>query len=396
MLTDATTPAIPNRLVTYRVDSGNALTVQYDSMGNVEDLGTGAVIGYDAGGRLSSVWDTESVTGLEASYNGLGELARSRLWTDDPCSTQQRLLANEYFTFAPDGRALQIVSENASRTESDIVWLDDQPVAQFLDSYDSEGTYEFTTVTYLHTDHLNTPRLGTNENKQVTWRWQAEAFGSDVENPSPTGSAIVRLRFLGQIALGVGGVNYNYYRDYLPETGRYLESDPVGLMTSLNSYAYVDSSPMRLIDPLGLDACFVDFPDYPITIPRTSIQTTLTPGHAGTLGYDPATGRTRYYEYGRYDSDYGNVEKRSVPDLRIGKDGQPTPDSWRKLIAALERDVGKGTRTTLSCSTDVDEDKVYEYAERVMRDPNRPPYNWWPWRSNTCRDFAKRAIDAGR
>jgi RHS repeat-associated protein len=60
------------------------------------------------------------------------------------------------------------------------------------------------------------------------------------------------LRFPGQYYDEETGLHYNYFRTYDSSTGRYLESDPIGLWGGLNSYGYVGSNPLSAIDPLGL------------------------------------------------------------------------------------------------------------------------------------------------
>jgi len=50
------------------------------------------------------------------------------------------------------------------------------------------------------------------------------------------------------------GLYYLNARYYLPLTGRFLETDPIGTNGGVNLYAYVGNDPLNLIDPLGLSS----------------------------------------------------------------------------------------------------------------------------------------------
>ena len=82
------------------------------------------------------------------------------------------------------------------------------------------------TVTYLHTDYDDTPRMATNQSGTILWRWEG-VFGDTL--PSPNG-VDVTLRYPGQTYDSETGLFYNWNRYYDPGTGRYVSSDPMGCL----------------------------------------------------------------------------------------------------------------------------------------------------------------------
>jgi RHS repeat-associated protein len=60
------------------------------------------------------------------------------------------------------------------------------------------------------------------------------------------------VRFPGQYLDKETNLFYNYFRDYDPQTGRYVQSDPIGLDGGINPYLYVRANPLSRVDPLGL------------------------------------------------------------------------------------------------------------------------------------------------
>jgi len=148
---------------------------------------------------------------------------------------------------------------------------------------------------FIQVDHLNTPRLVANQSGQTVWRWdQAEPFGNNPadENPSGLGAFDLPLRLPGQRFDKETNLLYNYFRDYDPSLGRYVESDPLGLRGGLNTYAYVESNPLSQIDPKGLAPMpSVRCPPPPSGYQFETARVSKSPVINCIYMTDPATGR---------------------------------------------------------------------------------------------------------
>jgi RHS repeat-associated protein len=104
-------------------------------------------------------------------------------------------------------------------------------------------------IAYSHTDQIGTIQKLSDAGGTMVWDRIARPFGETVSINGLTGVGQA-LRFAGQYA-DETGLSYNYFRDYDPTLGRYLESDPIGLAGGVNTYAYVGGNPITRVDPTG-------------------------------------------------------------------------------------------------------------------------------------------------
>ncbi|MGW1281968.1 RHS repeat-associated core domain-containing protein [Streptomyces tsukubensis] len=89
----------------------------------------------------------------------------------------------------------------------------------------------------------------------IGWRARSTVWGATQWARNST--AYIPLRCPGQYYDAETGLHYNFNRYYDPDLGRYISPDPLGIVPSVNHYAYV-SNPFAFSDPLGLAGCEAD------------------------------------------------------------------------------------------------------------------------------------------
>jgi RHS repeat-associated protein len=225
-----------------------ARSMGYDPAGNtLSDVQSGSSANYTARysleGRLAAM-KQDGVAGVDFAYDAMGRRITRSAWTGSPSNPRTLTL----YAYDQDHHLIGEYKADGSPL-MEYIWLGDIPVAMIKLSGAEATTYA------IHTDHLNTPRVVLDAQAQVRWRWLGEPFGANPaeEQPNAALPALQQsLRFPGQQYEPFGGRHYNHFRDYEPTTGRYVQSDPIGLAGGLNTYAYVGANPLSYSDPLGL------------------------------------------------------------------------------------------------------------------------------------------------
>ncbi|OJH81409.1 MAG: hypothetical protein BSK19_14595 [Stenotrophomonas maltophilia] len=228
-------PADSHRLVAVGGEARN-----HDAAGNTTSVGSKAFT-YDNANRMNAV----KVGGAVAErygYNHRGERVLRAPEGGDAQITVYDETGQWLGNYSATGQAQQ-----------QAIWLDNYPVA--LTNVPGAGVPE---LAYIQPDHLGTPRVVIDPVRDVAiWEWssKSEVFGDQAPANDPDGDGVafeLALRFPGQQATDASGMFYNYQREYDPKVGRYSQSDPIGLLGGINTYAYASGSSLINTDRLGL------------------------------------------------------------------------------------------------------------------------------------------------
>ena len=369
------TEATSNRLLAM---TNPARSFGYDNAGNTTSDSAGYTAGYDLPGQLAVL----QRGGMTARYSYDTERRRIRKVTNaGPQSTVifvydlQGQLLGEY---DPQGRAIR-----------EYVWLDDVPVAVFMpDPADSAGA---PLVHFIHTDHLNTPRVVVDREGRQRWSWMAEPFGTTapLTNSAGLGDFSFNLRFPGQYADEESGLFYNWNRYYRREGGDYTQSDPIGLAGgSSSTYTYASNNPLSWIDPMGLKTCvLVTRNDAGVGNHAALYIERVRPNENSKTSvsfiYDPS---------GSYASqtNFAYGDRASIgrfADFHKKKYGDTTEYSCKNSSEVeeqrlYERSLAEGPQGGLACAISVS--NVLGGSQSF---PGVQPSTWWP--GNLIRDSRK-------
>jgi RHS repeat-associated protein len=210
-------------------------TNTYDGAGNL----TGdATINYTYGtnGRM----ETASTAGVTTRYryNGRGERVLKTSSVD-----------SRHYVYDEQGHLLGEYDASGTPLQ-ETVYLGDLPVVVMKPGASGPTVYN------VYADYLQAPRVITRaSDNQIVWRWDhTDPFGlvQPDENPGGLGTFTYNLRFPGQVFDKETNNHYNYFRDYDSQTGRYIQSDLIGLEGGINTYSYVEGNPLSKTDELGL------------------------------------------------------------------------------------------------------------------------------------------------
>jgi RHS repeat-associated protein len=206
----------------------------FDANGNTLATPQAGPLNYDERNRLDSGG---------RQYNARGERVQKTLGS--------RSLPFAQFMYSEAGALLTentVDQIGGYNDPSNYIYMDGLLVARVQSSGSPEP---------IETDHLGTPRsLQSSDGSISQWQWNtlttsptgSNAFGEQTPSNRLT---TMNLRFPGQYA-DENGLSYNYFRDYEPGTGRYVESDPIGLAGGVSTFGYVGQRPLIRIDPKGL------------------------------------------------------------------------------------------------------------------------------------------------
>ena len=239
-----TTSYTDNNLNQYTKVGGTSRS--HDKNGNLTDDGTNTYE-YDYKNQIVRVKQS-STTIAEYKYDALGR----RVEKDDQTNVERYIYSADETIQVFDGSDVFVRSFVFGAVIDEVLMLEQ---ADVLD-YDSDTNTTESTRSYYHRNALGSVMEITDANEAVAVSYRYDPYGavtitrnSTTQSTDPLGNPWM---YTGRFTDEETGLYYYRARYYSPETGRFLQRDPLGYAPGANLYSYVKVAPTRLVDPYGM------------------------------------------------------------------------------------------------------------------------------------------------
>jgi len=215
--------------------SGNATEAVYE----VDQAGTGKTFTYDANGNMTS------------------DGTRTFEW-----DARNQLVAVNVGThrseFGYDGRhrRVRVIEKDDGTVTVDrrFVWAATRPTEErdaggSVRRFFTDGEASGASPLFYTSDHLGSTRESTDGTAAIRVRYDYDPWGRQA---TLVGAAEAHVGFTRHVPHAPSGVVLSLHRAYVPEIGRWISEDPLGVSPGPNRYQYVENSPAVSVDPLGL------------------------------------------------------------------------------------------------------------------------------------------------
>lgn len=234
----------------------------------------------------------ESFNGTEYTYDALGNLIYRQLPNGE----------NQYFVYDTENQLIKVeIKKPAGNTEvweyaydpfgrrlskerkDKLAWVSTEPKrthfvwdgSRLLQEYTYKGNYTYIYtdqdsyeplaqvflngkdeqqyLAYFHTDQIGIPREMTDQFGNLLWYGEYTAWGRLKKDERIYKEVHQPFRLQNQYCDAETGLHYNFFRYYEPDTGRFVNQDPIGLMGGDNLYFFAPNT-NGWVDPSGLAA----------------------------------------------------------------------------------------------------------------------------------------------
>ncbi len=179
------------------------------------------------------------------TYNHLGQRKSKTVGTSPNEVTT-------YYIYGPNGELLVEQTDESTPLIKTYVYMEGELIAIHEKRDLADPLTDPEAIHYVVNNHLGQPMYMVSRSNSLHYERYQTPFGQTCSEYQVNMISEHNTRFPGQMYEAETGFHQNWFRDYDPGTGRYLQSDPIGLAGGVNTYSYADQSPLIFFDYYGL------------------------------------------------------------------------------------------------------------------------------------------------